>query len=285
MAVITLSWQLGCFGEQVVEEAARQLSYKIVGKKELYRMVAEYYTQFLKGVKFDEALDETLDTTEEEIQPALFNRLRHKHATYINLLTSLIYDVASQDKTIIKGHGGQIVLAKQAHALHVRLRGNFDYRVSEIQKQRILGRAAAEELVSEDDFERMGLIRYFFQREATDVSWYDLIIDAERLDPQSMADIIAAAVRSLESRYPTTPAHLEEMAALALGFRVKTIVQKGWPNITGLEVVASAGGIVTLSGHVAVRIEKEDIEQRVRSLSGVQDVVNNITGIKTSYTV
>ncbi len=285
MAVITLSWQLGCFGEQVVEEAARQLSYKIVGKKELYRMVAEYYTQFLKGVKFDEALDETLDTTEEEIQPALFNRLRHKHATYINLLTSLIYDVASQDKTIIKGHGGQIVLAKQAHTLHVRLRGSFDYRVSEIQKQRILSRAAAEELVSEDDFERMGLIRYFFQREATDVAWYDLIIDAERLDAQAMADIIAAAVRSLESRYPTTQPHLEEMAALALGYRVKTIVQKGWPNITGLEVVASTGGIVTLSGSAAVKTEKKDIEQRVRSLSGVQDVVNNITGIITPYTV
>lgn len=285
MAVITLSWQLGCLGEQVAEEAARQLSYKIVGKKELYRMVAEHYAQFLKGVEFDEALDETLDTTEEEIQPALFNRLRHRHATYINLLTSLIYEVASQDKTIIKGHGGQIVLTKQPHTLHVRLSGSFDYRASEIQKQRIISRAAAEELVSEDDFERMGLIRYFFQREATNVAWYDLIIDVERLDAQVMADIIVAAVRSLESRYPTPQAHLEEMAALALGNRVKTIIQKGWPNITGLEVVASAGGIVTLSGNVAVKTEKENIEQRVKSLPGVQDVVNHITGIIRPYTV
>ena len=279
MAVITLSWQLGCFGEQVAEEAARQLSYKIVGKKELYRMVAEHYAQFFKGVAFDETLDTTLDTTEEEMQPALFERLRHRHAAYVNLLSSLIYEVASQDKTIIKGHGGQIVLTKQAHTLHVRLSGSFDYRASEIQKQRILSRAAAEELVSEDDFERMGLIRYLFQRETTNVTWYDLIIDVERLDVQAMADIIVGAVRSLESRYPTTQAHLEEMAALALGNRVNTIVQKGWPNIIGLEVVASTGGIVTISGHVAAKKEKENMEQGVRSLSGVQDVVNNMTVI------
>jgi cytidylate kinase len=279
MAVITLSWQLGCLGEQVAEEAARQLSYTTVGKKELYQMVAEQYAQFFKGVKFDEALDETLDTTEEEMQPALFDRLRHRHAAYVNLLSALIYEVASQDKAIIKGHGAQIVLTKQAHTLHVRLSGSFDYRVSEIQKQRILSRAAAEELVSEDDFERMGLIRYLFQRETTNLTWYDLMIDVERLDVQAMADIIVAAVQSLESRYPTTQAHLEEMAALALGNRVKTIVQKGWPKITGLEVVASTGGVVTLSGNVAVKNDKEAIEQRVRSLSGVQDVVNHMTVI------
>jgi hypothetical protein len=125
----------------------------------------------------------------------------------------------------------------------------------------------------------MGLIRYLFQREATNINWYDLIIDVERLDVQAMADIIVAAVQSLESRYPTTQAHLEDMAVLALGNRVKIIVQKGWPNTAGLEVVASTSGIVTLSGNVAVKTAKEKIEQRVRSLPGVQDVVNNITVI------
>jgi cytidylate kinase len=279
MAVITLSWQLGCLGEQVAEEAARQLSYTIVGKRELYQMVAEQYAQFFKGVKFDETLDETLDTTEEEMQPALFDRLRHRHAAYVNLLSALIYEVASQDKAIIKGHGAQIVLTKQPHTLHVRLSGSFDYRVSEIQKQRILSRAATEELVSDDDLERMGLIRYLFQREATNIDWYDLIIDVERFDVQARADIIVAAVQSLESRYPTTQTHLEDMAALALRNRVKTIIQKGWPDMTNLEVVATTGGIVTISGNVAVKTAKEKIEQRVRSLPGVQDLVNHMTVI------
>jgi len=277
MAVITLSWQLGCLGEHVAEEAARQLDYKLVGKKEFYRMIAGQYAQFFKGVKFDETLDRTFETTTEEFQPALFDRLRRRHAAYANLLSSLIYEIAGQDKTIIKGHGGQIVLTKQPHTLHVRLTGSFDYRVTEIQQQRVLSRAAAEELVSEDDFERLGLIRYLFQRETTNVAWYDLIIDVERLDVQAMADIIAGAVQSLESRYPTTQAHLESMAALALGSRVKTIVQKGWPNMAGLDVVASTTGIVTLSGNVAGKKEKENIEQQVQSLPDVHDVVNNMT--------
>ncbi len=280
MAVITLSWQLGCFGEQVAKEAARQLSYTVVGKKELYRTIAEHYAQFFKGVKFDETLDETFETTGEEMQPALFDRLRRRHEAYANLLSSLIYEVAGRDRAIIKGHGGQIVLTKQPHTLHVRLTGSFDYRASEIQEQRILSRAAAEELVSADDFERMGLIRYLFQREVTNTNWYDLIIGAERLDVQAMADIIVGAALSLETRYPTTQAHLEKMTARALGNRVKTIVQKGWPKIAGLEVVASTGGIVTLSGNATVKKEKEHMEQRVRSLSGVQDVVNNMTVLR-----
>lgn len=277
MAVITLSWQLGCLGEQVAEEIARQLNYKLVGKRELYQMIAEHYARFFKGSEFDERLDETFETTGEEMQPAVFVRLRRRHAAYANLLSSLIYEVASQDKAIIKGHGGQIVLTKQPHALHVRLTGSFDYRASEIQKQRIISRAAAEELVAEDDFERMGLIRYLFQRETTNINWYDLIISVERLDVHTMADIIVGAVQSLESRYPTTQAHLEDIAALALGSRVKTIIQKKWPNITGLEVIVGTGGIVTLSGNVTDKKDNEAIEQRVKSLSGVHDVVNKMT--------
>ena len=93
MAIITLSRQLGCSGSQVAEDIAEQLGYQTVGKKEITDMIVKYTDQYSQELKSQKKLERA----EEEVQAGLFERLRHDHSSYVNLLTSLIYDIAGQD--------------------------------------------------------------------------------------------------------------------------------------------------------------------------------------------
>lgn len=272
MAIITLSRQLGCSGSQVAEDIAEQLGYQTVGKKEITDMIVKYTDQYSQELKSQKKLERA----EEEVQAGLFERLRHDHSSYVNLLTSLIYDIAGQDKTIIKGHGAQIVLSKQPHVFHVRLTGSFDFRVSRIENQRQLNREAAEQLVKKDDRDRMGLKRYLFHRDLTGPKWYDVVIDIEKIGVRDVVNMIVIATRSLEKGFPTTQTWLESMRARGLTNLVRAVVKKAMPDMTEVEVIASTNGIVTLYGNVAREKEKKSLEQRVRSLPKVQDVVNNI---------
>jgi osmotically-inducible protein OsmY len=63
--------------------------------------------------------------------------------------------------------------------------------------------------------------------------------------------------------------------------RIKAIVQRKVRDIRDLEVVVDPGGIVTIFGNVTSENEKIFIEQRVRALPEVQDVVNKIKVIQS----
>jgi hypothetical protein len=114
-------------------------------------------------------VDKSLKTAEEELEPGFFQQLYREHTAYTNLLMSLIYQAAGQDKAIIKGYGTQIILTHQPHVFCVRLKGSFDVRVFMIQKHHQLDRYTAEEMVKKEDRERMEFIQYIFKREVANI--------------------------------------------------------------------------------------------------------------------
>ncbi len=272
MAVVTLSWQLGCLGDQIAEDAAQQLGYKVIGKKELHDMLVKSPDQFSKEL----GTGESLKTVEEEIQPDFFFRSPRRNSTYASFLTSLIYKAASQNNVIIKGLGAQFVLANQPHVLCVKLKGSFDVRVSILQKQKQLDRRTVEKLVTKDDRDRMGFAQYLFKQELTDIQYYDMIMDVGKLSQKMITEMIVSTTRSLEETRPLTEGAKKSLNTLAFGSQVEAIIQKKIPDITEPEVVVNTDGIVTVSGNVARENEKKVIEQHVKSLPEVQEVVNKI---------
>jgi cytidylate kinase len=272
MAVVTLSWQLGCPGDQIAEETANHLGYRVIGKNELYDMIVNATDQVSKELE----TNESLKTVEEEIQPDFFFRTPRRNSTTSSLLASLIYKAASQDNTIIKGYGAQFVLANRPHVLCVKLKGSYNFRVSTLQKEKQLDRRTAEKLVTKDDRERMGFVQYIFKRELTDIQCYDMIMDVEKLSQRTITDMIVNTTHSLESSHPLTEVEKESLNTLALGSQVEAIIQKKIPDITEPEVAVNTDGIVTISGNVTRNNEKTAIEHQVTSLPEVRGIVNKI---------
>lgn len=272
MVVMALSWQLGCRGDYIAEDAANQLGYKIIGQQEFHEMLVNTNDQFSQAL----GTGDFSKVVEKEIQPDFFFRSNSDYSVYSHLLRSLIYKAASQDNAIIKGFGSPLVLSSQPHVLCVRLKGSFDIRVSWIQQQRNLTRRSAEKLVAKDDRDRMGFVQYLFRRELTDIQAYDLVFDIGKVSQIAITEMIVKAIRALEEAHPMTEEDKACLETLAFESRVKAIIQKQIPNIPELNVSVSADRIVAISGNVARKDEKTAIEHQVNSLPGVRAVVNKI---------
>lgn len=276
MAVITLSWQYGCLGDQIAEDAANQLGYRVIGKQEIHDMLVQATGQASKELD----LDQSLKTAGEEIEPGFFHRLHHKHAAYTNLLMALIYQAASQDRVIIKGYGAQIVLTHQPHVFCVRLKGGFDVRVARVQQHHKLDQWAAKELVKKEDHERVEFIRYIFKREVANVEWYDMIFDIEKVTLETVTEVIVSIARAVEKSHPAPESEKTSLHALAFEHQIKAIVQRRVVDLRDFEVTMSPKGIVTVSGQGTSESDKTFIEQRIRSFPEVQNVVNKIKVVR-----
>jgi hypothetical protein len=103
-----------------------------------------------------------------------------------------------------------------------------------------------------------------------------MIINVGKITREIIADTLGSTTRSLEETDPMTEGERKSINVRTLGNRIKAIIQKKVPTITELEVTVSSTGIVTISGNVRSENDKALIEQQVRALPEVQDVVNNI---------
>ena len=273
MAVITLSWQYGCLGGVVAEAAARQLDYTLVGKQEINEMLSRDIQRFSQEVE----VDKSLKSAEEEIEAGHFQRLQRQHSAYTNLLFSLFHEAAAQNRTIIKGYGAQTILAHKPQVLCVRLKGSLEARVALIQERFQLEWSEAEKLVKKEDRERMELIQYIFKREISNIKWYDMVLDIEKVGLPTIIELIVRSVRALEEKHPLSEEEQLQLKKTAFEYRTKAIILKTFPEIDGLGVRMDDKGVMTLSGKVDEQQKKERTEQIVGELPEVQDVVNGLT--------
>jgi cytidylate kinase len=273
MAVITLSWQLGCQADRIAQDVATELQYHIIGKQELHDMLVRASDHFSEDI----GLNEFSQVVDGEIQQDFFFRTHRDSSVYSSFLLSLLYTAASQDNVFLKGFGAYLALAGHPHVLCVRLQGSLDVRTAVIQKQRQLDRRAAHALIKKDDRERMGFVQYLFHRELTDTQLHDLVINVGKFPRQAMTTMIANAARAVEHTYPMTDGDRIALQSLAFASRIKAVIQRIRSNIPGLAVDVGSDNIVTITGNVVQQREKDQIEERVRAIPDVQNVRNNLT--------
>lgn len=278
MAVITLSWQLGCYGDRIAEDIADALQYRIVGKQELHDMLlqaSEYFDDGGESGGYN--LTQFSQVVEGEIQPDFFFRAQQNSSLYSSLLQSLLYKAASQDCTILKGFGAHVLLAPQPSVLAVRLQGSPAERLRVIQERHHLSPQAAKTMLKKDERTRMGFMHYLFHRELVDAQVFDLMITVDKFEPAAMTELIVGAARGVERKRPFTTEKRDELLALAFACRIQAIIQQMVPNIPGLDVKVGQHNRVTMLGNVVQDAEKIRIEERVRSIRGVAAVINRLT--------
>jgi cytidylate kinase len=101
---------------------------------------------------------------------------------------------------VILGRAGAVILHDHANALHVRLDGPPERRIAQAMELEGLGRKDAERLRRDGDRAREAYVRHFYGRDARDPALYHLVIDSTALAPATVIDVIATAVKALNSR-------------------------------------------------------------------------------------
>lgn len=286
MAVITLSWQLGSYADLIADDVVARLQdaaglhYRIVGRQELQDMLitaSEYFSDNDVEAEGNLAIGEFSHVVEGEIQPDFFFRTHQNSSFYSSLLMSLIYKAASQDRILLEGFGAHLLLATHPQVLSVRLQGSLQSRIAILQDRRHLSSRAAKALIKKDERNRMGFVQYLFHRELIDTQSFDLVIAVDKLDRAAIVDMIVRAAHTVEQQHPMTAERQAALLTRGFACRIETVIQRMGTNITGLTIDVSPDYLVTMSGNVVQEAEKIRIEERVRRISGVHGVNNQMT--------
>lgn len=260
MAIITISHEMGSGGVEIGAAVAERLGYRYVDT-ELIAEAAHRYG--LQEEKFS-SLDET--------KPSFFERFDAETRRYQTVSQAILYEFAMEDRVVIPGRGGQYLLREVPHALRVRVMAPFEKRVKRVMKKmpsqmgEALDIRSATELVRRGDAEKAGRVRYLYEVNWADPSFYDLVINTEKLTTQAAVELISNLAARPE--FHTTAAGRQLVANRTLAFRVQAALA-AHPEIRKYRVTVDAqDGVVTLEGTSAL----DDAEEVARSVDGVRDV-------------
>jgi CMP/dCMP kinase len=221
MPVITISRQFGVAGRSIGQALAERFGAEFLDR-EIVAAVAER-----AGIPESEAqgYDEQLPSLWQRVAAAIATSAPDLampplpadilpppavHERLAAITRAVIEEAAERGNAVILGRGGVFIVGRRPDALHVQLHAPLEARVTalvsrveEIPPDRMPpdGRpddAALRELCEEIDDRRAAYIRRLFDADWLDAMHYDLSIDADRLGPRTVVDIIELAVRRLE---------------------------------------------------------------------------------------
>lgn len=271
MSLITFTSYVGTAGDRIAKEIAGQLNIEFYDDHKLQ----------------DRALSIGIASADLEglnaKAPRLFDRLfTNKPAIYRDLLGSVVYDIASSGQGVIIGHGAQLFLEDFNCALHILVYDSEDRRVAAVSKEYKLSSEAAAKLVRKMDKQTKDFIQHAFNRDLRDFSGYDLVINLEKIGPETAKEMIINLATSNEVKECSLKA-ITEMKKSSLARKVEAeLVRHNLATVyQGLTVEVLDSGKVQLSGIISNKEEANRAVEIVKKVQGVDQVISEIVVIPT----
>lgn len=111
------------------------------------------------------------------------------HQSLVRVVTSL----AARGGVVFLGRGANLILGERAD-LRVRVVASDRTRRRRLRRRRQLGKAEARALLEQIDAQREGFVRRVFQTDPGQVHNFDLVLNSDRLDRETMADQVMSCL-------------------------------------------------------------------------------------------
>jgi cytidylate kinase len=274
MGVITISRQKGSLGDEIASLAAEKLGYRVVGAREYHHL----------ALKCDEKFQGACKAFETEMTLGFLERLFFKEPANASLFASLNYELASSGKVILLGRGAQIVLSSEPSVLHTRILAPKDLRRQRIAQKKGISMEDAAEYLSHYDKRRRALVESVFDRDLSDFSLYDLILNTANLSAESCALLICQAKDEL-GESTSQQAFKDRMAGMALAKRVESELKRQIPTLPHRDITVEWAGCenLILNGIVRGRRNKELALKLAQEQPGVGSVTDELKTIDLSF--
>lgn len=264
MALITITSSFGSGGEEIARKVSEQLG-----------------TEFFDDRKLQEkALSMGVPETDvdgfDEKAPGLFDRLfTNKPAVYLDLLGSVVYEVARTGEGVIVGHGAQVFLKDFNCAFHVRIHASEATRGARLAEAEGVDERAAIRLVNKMDKQLKEFVQYAFKRDWNDPTGYDLMINLDKIGGEWAEKLIVDLAKSDQVKECSLKS-LEEMEFSSLQRKVDAAIIKNNLSSPFIHVEVPEKGVVHLWGWMYNTEEKTKLFSVVKGVPGVSDVKSDI---------
>jgi len=268
MTLITITQNFGGDGTAIARKVADGLGVELFDDRKLHRLVQDSGIPYSEISRFDEKAPGFLDQI-----------MSHRPHVFMDILESVIYEVARKGEGVIIGHGSQMLLRNFDCAFHVRVFSSDKRRIDNMAAQQGLSREAALKLIRKRDQAQSGFFNFAFHLEMDDPSLYDLIIHTEKLDIDTASSLIVQATRSENIRTCSLHA-LEAMDQLSLEKKAHAALLKIGVNMSSIVVEVPSKGTAHVYGVSGDHEEMKRIETAVRGVPGVSKVVSGLTVLR-----
>jgi cytidylate kinase len=268
MSLITITQNYGSDGTEVASQVAQALGWELFDDRRLQELIQK------RGIAPEEVRQ--LDEKAPGYWAVFF---KSRPQVFLNVLESVIYDVAHKGDGVIIGHGSQVLLRSFDCAFHVRLFSSEKHRVAELSARQGLSREAALKLIRQRDREQEGFFKFAFQIEMDDPALYDLIINTQKIDAGTATGLIVHAARSEGMRACGLNA-LESMERLSLEKKIHAALIENRIDPSQIVIEVSEKGVTHIAGISSNPEDKRRIESTVCNVPGVSKVVSGVEVIR-----
>jgi cytidylate kinase len=180
MATITISRLLGSEGAAIAEKVSQQLSYPLVTKQTLEKILEQYGLDHLDSFY--------------KAPPRLWSRLDYETRHLVSMLNSVMLGIAKRGETVILGRGGYAALKNLAGSLHVRVQAPLPIRVRKIvEREGSDDFRLMEKLVKDNDKARAMFVNGFYDADFHRAEQFNLVIDTGLVPVDLAVEWIVAA--------------------------------------------------------------------------------------------
>jgi cytidylate kinase len=116
---------------------------------------------------------------------------------YQQSLNRVVREFAEEGDIIIVGRAGQVILRDRPDVLHVRVVASDEVRIERLVEEHHIPVQAAKAQIQASDRSRRNFLKRTYQVNWDDARLYDLVLNTNRLTPESAAKIICKALAEL----------------------------------------------------------------------------------------
>lgn len=266
MAIVTISRQIGSYGDEIAEKIAEELKYALIDKNKLHDMARDLKGDYSKEI----------EVLSKESKPGFFDIFFNQRSGYTQLMSAMIYDFASRDNVVVKGRGGQFLLRDAPYVINIRIKAPFDQRVERVTRSQNLDREIVVSMVKKSDHSCEEFNKYLYDENVADDSWYDVIFDTAKIPQQTIVDFIVGEIKKIEASTPMKEEDKRKYNQLALEKRIEIVLIKEMTDSNYIKVKAENDGHVVISGYLSTEVENLTAEKLIKGVRGVKSVDNKI---------
>lgn len=267
MRIVTISRLVGSYADVIAATIARRMELELVGRDQVHELAQSCDPEYSRAC----------DLYETEHGPGFFERIFFDRPSYTSLFEALTYEKASSGNVVLVGRGSQVVLRGIPGIFKCRIVAPFELRVERIMGRYNFTKHEAQDFIVRYDHERENLIRSIFRSDPNEWSLYDIIINTENYGSSEASDVIMEAIDKMQKAQDES-ALCENLKNMSVAKKIEALIRRKLSSsiARNVEINYQAGGLVTITGRISERRDKEKAEKLIKEYPGVTGIKNEL---------
>ncbi len=187
MSILTISRQIGSFGDEIAETLARRQDWVLITRSQL---IDRFFAQSASE-RDRHLLNES---------PKHFLNISQDGLTYLDILIRSLTEMARKQSVVLVGFGSQVIFADDPEALHIRIEAPVKTRISRIRKQYHVSEEEAASILETADKKHKRFVSVVYGVNSSDSSLYHMSLNTAQLSADECVSAILSMHKERELR-------------------------------------------------------------------------------------